>query len=59
MGKHMSVMNHSGKWTYSFCESCAKNVHEDVKMIREIVLSKSGVKEEMWVCPQCGSTKRF
>jgi len=47
-------------WTYSYCETCMKNFHETVKMIREKLASgnpddKSG--EEVWACPKCGSTK--
>ena len=47
-------------WTYGYCESCLRNAHEKVKMVK--IKIKSGDPEgkhskEMWVCTQCGSTR--
>ena len=41
-------------WTYGVCESCLKNSHENVKMIKEKVVSgdlEGKYSEEIWVCP--------
>ncbi|MEM5879128.1 MAG: hypothetical protein QXU74_01385 [Candidatus Aenigmatarchaeota archaeon] len=47
-------------WTFGLCESCLKNSHEEVKMIKIVLVSDEGNKEEeMWCCPVCGATKRL
>lgn len=49
-------------WTYRLCETCLKNSHEKVEMIKEEIKSTdvdSSFSKEMWVCPVCGSTKRL
>jgi len=47
-------------WTFGFCESCLKNSHEKIEMVK-IFLSSDFLdkKEEMWCCPVCGATKRL
>jgi uncharacterized protein with PIN domain len=45
-------------WKYKVCEICRKNSHEEVEMVREIIKA-NGNKEEFWVCPVCGSTKKY
>ena len=56
--RKMRIRNQT--WTLGLCESCLKNAHEKVKVIREIVYSTdSNSAEEMFVCPQCGATKRL
>jgi hypothetical protein len=52
----MYVGEYDGKWTYGHCESCMKNAREKIKMIREKIDENSPV---MFVCPQCGSTKKL
>lgn len=47
-----------GHWTYGYCESCMKNSHSEIKMIREKVSSEFE-SVEMWVCVKCGSTKKL
>lgn len=53
----------SNSWSYKFCETCLKNSHEEVEMVREKILSAdvaaSHSGQEMWCCPVCGSTKRL
>jgi len=49
-------------WTYGYCETCMKNSHENVKAVREKLISgdpEGKCSGETWVCPQCGSTKRL
>jgi hypothetical protein len=49
-------------WTYGVCEYCLKNSHEEVKMVRENIVSADtagNCSEEFWVCPACGSTKKL
>jgi hypothetical protein len=46
-------------WTFGLCESCLKNSHEEVEMVRINLISDYGKKEEMWCCPVCGATKRL
>jgi uncharacterized protein with PIN domain len=45
-------------WKYKICENCRKNSHEEVEMVREVI-EENGKKEEMWVCPVCGATKKL
>jgi|GEM_PF-1638800 len=45
-------------WKYRVCEICRKNSHEEIEMVREII-EVNGNKEEFWVCPVCGSTKKY
>jgi rubredoxin len=50
------------KWTYGYCETCMKNAHEKVKMIKSNFASgnpNDTQVKEMWVCPKCGSSKEF
>lgn len=53
----------SSSWSYKFCETCLKNSHEKIEMMREKVYPASTAAEnsaeEMWCCPVCGSTKRL
>jgi len=47
-------------WTFGVCESCLKNCHSRVKMVREVLRSEySDFEEEVWVCPKCGASKKF
>jgi len=49
-------------WTFGICESCLKNSHEEVKMIKEKIISgdlEGRYSQELWVCPVCGATKRL
>lgn len=49
-------------WTYGHCETCMKNAHEEVKMVREALASgnpEDKTAVEVWACPKCGSTKRL
>jgi hypothetical protein len=48
-------------WTYGLCETCMKNLHEEVKMERILISSTddSDKSEQMWCCPLCGATKRL
>ncbi|MEM5772667.1 MAG: hypothetical protein QXL86_00340 [Candidatus Aenigmatarchaeota archaeon] len=46
-------------WTFGFCESCLKNSHEMVEMVKIVLTSEYGKEEEMWCCPVCGATKRL
>jgi rubrerythrin len=39
-----------------------KNSHENIKTVREKMISgdpEGKYSEKIWVCPQCGSTKRL
>ncbi len=45
-------------WKYGVCEICRKNSHEEIKMVREVI-EMHGKKEEFWVCPACGATKKY
>jgi uncharacterized protein with PIN domain len=45
-------------WVFGECENCRRNSKERVKMVRQIVEYR-GNKEEMWVCPVCGATKKL
>jgi hypothetical protein len=47
-------------WSYGYCETCRKNAHEDVQMVKQQFASgdpKASYKSEMWVCPKCGASK--
>jgi len=49
-------------WSFRICEVCLKNAHKKVRMIkRELVSSdEEGYwREEVWVCPECGSCKKY
>ena len=49
-------------WTYAICETCLKNSHKKVKMVRQNLVSadtEGKRSKEVWVCPVCGSTKEF
>lgn len=50
------------EWTYGICESCLKNSHKKIKMVREKIFSgnpRATRSKEMWVCPVCGATKEL
>ena len=51
----MPFGNEPGFWNYGTCESCLKNAGDKIKMLRECI---AGACTEMFVCPQCGATKR-
>ncbi len=52
----MPFGNEPGNWNYGVCENCLKNADDKIKMVRECI----GIGcPEMFVCPQCGSTKRL
>lgn len=44
-------------WTFGICEYCQKNMHEEIKMKKERVIGYNGKPQNIWVCPQCGTTK--
>lgn len=47
-------------WEYEICETCLRNLHKKVKMVRSIIVSgdiKGKCKKSMWVCVECGSTR--
>jgi hypothetical protein len=44
-------------WTYGICEYCQKNMHEDVKMIQDVIVGYNGKPKRLWICPRCGTTK--
>lgn len=46
-------------WNFGVCDICLNNSHEEIKMIREKIFYSGGNSVEMWVCPQCGSSKRL
>jgi len=48
-------------WTYGICESCLRNCHEKYGMLREFLVDTNDEtkKIEVWVCPNCGSARRF
>ncbi|MEM5843655.1 MAG: hypothetical protein QXX07_00375 [Candidatus Aenigmatarchaeota archaeon] len=49
-------------WTFGFCETCLKNSHEKVKLVRRRIISgdlEGKCSREFWVCPICGATKRL
>ncbi|MFH0710961.1 MAG: hypothetical protein V1944_00090 [Candidatus Aenigmatarchaeota archaeon] len=49
-------------WTYSLCDTCLKNAHEEVLMKREKFASTYddvNSSEEYWICPKCGSCKKL
>ena len=52
----MTLDENHGDWNFGFCETCMKNAHDKIKMIREKIEANS---PEFFVCPQCGSTKRL
>jgi rubrerythrin len=41
-----------------YAKNCRKNSHEEVEMVREVI-EVNGKKEEFWVCPVCGATKKL
>lgn len=52
----------SKTWTYGVCESCLKNAHEKVKMVKQMIISGNPnviSSKEMWVCPVCGSCRKL
>ena len=58
----MIWMTLSRTWTYGICETCLKNSHEKVEMVREKVVSgdiEGRYSEEIWICPVCGASKRL
>jgi rubrerythrin len=48
----MFISSHE-QWTCGICETCVKNSHETVRMLRQ----KLADDAESWVCPECGATK--
>jgi uncharacterized protein with PIN domain len=54
----MSHLFYDRSWKYKVCENCRKNSHEEIEMVREVI-EVNGKKEEFWVCPVCGSTKKY
>jgi uncharacterized protein with PIN domain len=54
----MGHLFYDRSWKYKVCEICRKNSHEEVEMVREVI-EVNGKKEEFWVCPVCGSTKKY
>jgi hypothetical protein len=48
-------------WTYGVCETCLRNAHEKHDMQRELLVDTNDEdnKIEVWVCPNCGSTRRL
>lgn len=54
----MTLEDDHGNWNYGFCETCVKNAHERVRMVKERI-DPSHRKTEFFVCPECGSTKRL
>jgi len=56
--KRMGHILYDRSWKYKFCEVCRKNSHEEVEMVRENI-EENGKKEEFWVCPVCGATKKY
>ncbi|MEM5794457.1 MAG: hypothetical protein QXS48_00520 [Candidatus Aenigmatarchaeota archaeon] len=49
-------------WTFGFCETCLKNSHEKVKLVKRKIVSgdlEGKYSKEFWVCPVCGATKRL
>ena len=49
-----------GSWTYGMCGSCLQNSHEEVKMVRDKIVSgdpEGKHSQEMWCCPVCGFTR--
>ncbi|MEM5852812.1 MAG: hypothetical protein QXG39_01325 [Candidatus Aenigmatarchaeota archaeon] len=47
------------EWHFGLCESCLKNSHQEIKMIKISLTSDEGKTVEMWCCPVCGATKRL
>jgi len=54
----MGHLFYDRSWKYKVCENCRKNSHEEVEMVREVI-DVNGKKEEFWVCPVCGATKKY
>ena len=49
-------------WSLRICEICLKNAHKEVKMVRRRIGSSDENaywEEEVWVCPECGSCKKY
>lgn len=49
-------------WSCGICQSCWKNSHEEVKMIREKIVSgdiEGKYSKEVYVCPVCGFTREI
>jgi hypothetical protein len=49
-------------WLYGLCDSCFKNAHEKVRMVREKIASGDTMasnSQDTWVCTKCGATKRL
>jgi len=49
-------------WTCGICQSCLKNSHKEVKIIKEKVISgdvKGMYSKEIYVCPVCGFTREL
>ncbi|MCS7105887.1 MAG: hypothetical protein NZ942_01040 [Candidatus Aenigmarchaeota archaeon] len=49
-------------WTFGFCETCFKNSHKKVKLVRRKIISgdaESKNSKGLWVCPACGATKKL
>jgi predicted RNA-binding Zn-ribbon protein involved in translation (DUF1610 family) len=53
----MSFGDEPANWTFSQCESCAKNAGDRVEMVKERIDPSHDT--DHFVCPQCGATKRL
>jgi uncharacterized protein with PIN domain len=54
----MPHLYYDRSWKFKICENCRKNSGEEVEMVREVI-EVNGKKEEFWVCPVCGATKKY
>ncbi len=45
-------------WNFRVCEYCLKNSHKKVLMKKEKLIFEDR-EIEVWVCPECGSVKKY